>query len=187
MPNFFCITKPLIYNESRILGYSCKQMYQVVSDINRYKLFVPFCKDSKILSSNPTTAKLVVGFSGYTEEYISDVKLNYNHVQATSTNTKLFLKLQNDWKFVPLMKPVPLMHPFYIEYCKAKNVDEYPLSRIDFKVEFLFRSSMYQNASSLFINGHAKTMISAFERRAFELFGEPTRASLSASMGRLEM
>jgi coenzyme Q-binding protein COQ10 len=152
-------------------------MYNVVSDINRYKLFVPFCIDSKILSSNPTTAKLVVGFSGYTEDYISNVKLNYNHVQATSTNTKLFLQLENDWRFSPLLKPVPITHPFYIEYCKAKNVDEYPLSRIDFRVEFLFRNSMYQNASAFFIDGHARNMISAFEKRAFQLFGEPTQSS----------
>lgn len=52
-------------------------MYNVVSDIDRYKDFLPWCTDSKITSrkENVVTADLKIGFQIYEEKYTSKVEL----------------------------------------------------------------------------------------------------------------
>ncbi|KAL7750660.1 hypothetical protein RI367_004002 [Sorochytrium milnesiophthora] len=44
--------RPLVHSERKVLRYSPAQLYDLVSDVNQYKQFVPFCIDSKILSSS---------------------------------------------------------------------------------------------------------------------------------------
>jgi len=60
-------------------------MYDLVSDINQYKHFVPWCTDSKVIvnKNDILIAKLGVGFKAYSESYTSTVYLNRpNHIKV---------------------------------------------------------------------------------------------------------
>lgn len=54
-----------------------EDMYAVVSDVDDYKHFVPWCRDSVILIRKPghLKAKLAVGFPPVVEKYSSSVTL----------------------------------------------------------------------------------------------------------------
>ena len=60
-----------------VFSYSMEDMYAVVSDVDDYKHFVPWCRDSVILIRKPghLKAKLAVGFPPVVEKYSSSVTL----------------------------------------------------------------------------------------------------------------
>ena len=68
-----------LYAQQRTVGYSCEQMFSVVSEVERYHSFVPWCKKSVIKkkkSDEQLTAELVVGFPPYLgESYTSTVTM----------------------------------------------------------------------------------------------------------------
>jgi len=58
------------YSERKLIGYSPRQMYDVVAAVEHYSKFVPWCQKSVILRREGATfieAELEVGFQIFTE------------------------------------------------------------------------------------------------------------------------
>ena len=61
------------FSECRRLGYSCEQMFSVVSEVSSYHSFVPWCKKSDVIHSDTKKlrAELVIGFPPLVGEEMS--------------------------------------------------------------------------------------------------------------------
>lgn len=147
--SFFGVSKPQSYEISKILHGSPKQVYDIVSQVDQYKTFVPFVEDSFISQRNkdelPTRAGLLVGWKDIVERFECDlICLENKEVTAKSLQLDLFDNLETIWKF----------HEHGGNKCK-----------VDFKLAFKFKSPIYDKLSSLFAPQVSEIMIGAFEKK----------------------
>ncbi|KAI9307913.1 cyclase/dehydrase, partial [Cunninghamella echinulata] len=134
-------------------------VYNVVSNVNEYQHFIPFCTHSKVytsklLSSQQTVmqAELGIGFKLFKEKYMSTVTCQEPHmVTAVSSDASLFKELITTWKFLP--------HQTNQQKCI-----------VDFSISFEFASPLHAQASNVFFDQVSKMMMKAFIDRCHQVY-----------------
>ena len=83
-------------------------MYEIVSDVERYPQFVPWCAGLRVDSREKTStgeeliAETIVGFRNFRERYTGRVTLDPANYKVDVVQTEgVFRKLENHWHFVP--------------------------------------------------------------------------------------
>ncbi|KAL0086159.1 hypothetical protein F4703DRAFT_1720396, partial [Phycomyces blakesleeanus] len=156
------------YSERKLLNFSQKEVYDVVSNVKDYHLFVPFCNASHVYSSTPlgTTgtyvmkAELGVGFKLFEEKYMSQVTCKEPMmVQAIAADSSLFKELVTTWKFTPYTYPSGNL-----------QATQPPACYVDFDITFEFASPIHAQASSVFFDQISKMMLGAFVGRCENVY-----------------
>ncbi|XP_063281473.1 coenzyme Q-binding protein COQ10 homolog B, mitochondrial-like [Pelobates fuscus] len=161
----FIGNKRMDYSESKVLGYSIEQMFDIVASVENYKFFVPWCKSSKVLSTHKevTKAELEVGFPPIVERYVSKISVIPQHqIRAVCNDGKLFSHLETVWRFSPGLSGRP-------DTCT-----------LEFYVSFEFKSLLHSHLATVFFDEVAKQMVLAFENQAARTYGRqniPLRAA----------
>ncbi|XP_011135404.1 coenzyme Q-binding protein COQ10, mitochondrial isoform X2 [Harpegnathos saltator] len=146
------------YEGRKLVGFSAKKMFYVVSDVENYKEFLPYCKKSDITlkTKDLLKANLVIGFPPINESYTSKVTMVYPRlVKAESKDGRLFNHLDTLWIFTSGLKNNP-------DTCV-----------IDFSLSFEFKSVIYSHLSNLFFNEIVRQMENAFLEEAKRRYGQP--------------
>jgi coenzyme Q-binding protein COQ10 len=133
-----------------ISGTTQEQFFNVVSDVNSYAEFVPYVVRSREFDDrareNYKEAELEVGFSIISEKYTSKIEMEpHSMVTTTTDDSRLFSHLTSRWRLSPGVT--------------SKSV------WVDFEVEFGFKSPVYDNLASVFLEEVVKKMMGAFEER----------------------
>eukprot|EP00128_Syssomonas_multiformis_P011624 Colp12_sorted_trinity150504_noHs@35692 len=156
-------SQPKTHKERRVFGWSPEQVFNVVADVDSYKLFLPWCTNSRFLQINSgphfkgatRLAELCVGFPPFQEKYTSAVTVQRPQlVKAVASNSLLFKKLENIWKFSP-----------------GPTVNGHQTCLVDFYISFLFSSPVHAAAANMFFEEVSKQMVDSFEKRCVVLYG----------------
>ncbi|RCK64899.1 Coenzyme Q-binding protein COQ10, mitochondrial [Candida viswanathii] len=147
---FFGSSKPQTYELSKILHGSPEQLYDIVSQVDKYHTFVPFVEESFISSRDPTShaptkAGLVVGWKDIVERFECDLTCVLNElVRAKSIQLDLFENLETEWRFN--------------EFSKGK-------CKVEFTLLYKFKNPLYDKVSFMFAPQVTQIMIGAFEKQ----------------------
>lgn len=146
------------YSEKRLIGYTREQLFDVVANIESYRLFVPACRRSDVVqkSKDRITARLEIGLPPLLESYTSTVRLDKPRlVTASCIEGVLFKHLETRWKFN--LPPPPY---------QANEV-----CLLDFYVSFEFKSLLTARLASPVFDEMVRMNVSAFLKRAEKLYG----------------
>ncbi|GBQ31790.1 type II toxin-antitoxin system RatA family toxin [Gluconacetobacter azotocaptans] len=139
--------------ERRMIAYSSEQLFDLVADVGKYPQFLPWCTNARVRTRTATelVADLTIGFGPFRETFTSRVSLERPSRIRVQYEKGPFRYLNNVWTFTPDQ-----------QWCL-----------IDFFVEFEFRSRLLQAAIGVVFNEAVRLMVSAFIRRAREIYGPP--------------
>ena len=131
-------------------------MFDLVSNIDEYKEFLPWCNDSKIISRDRfgdhevVIADLEIGYDQFVYTYRSEVRLAKDKSQINVKNLDgPFKYLTNEWKFA--------------------DIDENN-SEIEFMIDFELNLSLLDVLMKKFFSLAFQKMVSAFIDRAKEIY-----------------
>lgn len=143
-----------IHQETRILPYTPKQMFDLVADIKRYPEFLPWCSAARIIRDDGETviAELSIGYKMIHERFTSRVSLDHkNKVIQVSYISGPLKALRNEWRFSSEKK----------KQCK-----------VDFFVQFEFSNPLFTGLMNMFFDVAFRQMVGAFEKRAAEIYSK---------------
>ena len=138
----------------------CKkeQLIDLVLDIEKYPIFVPFCLDAKIHEKKDQgdllliVADLTIGKGSFKDTYKSDVKFNKKEDSIHVTNLDGPLKhLENKWYFIEQNK----------------------ITEVSFDVDFELKNHFLNIIMTKSFQFGLDKIADAFQKRAEELFSKP--------------
>ncbi|VDL98253.1 unnamed protein product [Schistocephalus solidus] len=149
-------------------------MFDIVSQVEHYSTFLPWCVDSQLLQESTTKGKLyrvTVGFYLFQESYdcwvttkrpthvkVRAFYLPFLHFVVYGTSVSitgnLFNHLINEWSFSEGL-------PNNLKTCTVRLL-----------VDFNFRSKLHAQVSQIFFDQVVNTMVASFLSRAEALHGK---------------
>lgn len=148
--------------ETRVLPWTPEQLFALVVDVARYPEFLPWVVATRIRQNDGRLmlADMSVGFKSLRETFTSRVTMDPPrsiHVDYVSGPLK---HLTNEWRFTP---------------------EGEGACRIDFAVDFEFRSRLFERLAGAFFGQAFQRMVASFETRARQLYGSSSSSAISAA------
>jgi ribosome-associated toxin RatA of RatAB toxin-antitoxin module len=140
-------------NRKLRVPHSASEMFQLVDNIDDYKNFLPWCKDSKVLSrtEDEVRATLVLSASGLQKSFTTCNRLQKDKMIEIGLIDGPFRRLEGYWLF---------------------HAESERQSTIQFDLEFEFSSRILSMAFAPVFHQVANTLVDAFAKRAIQLYGQ---------------
>jgi ribosome-associated toxin RatA of RatAB toxin-antitoxin module len=140
-----------------LLWYSPVEMYELVTDVQDYPSFLPWCDKAEVLQHHEDgiTARLGLAYMGVRHAFTT----RNLHVPGTSVTVQLvdgpFSLLDGTWLFHPLGRPG----------------SEEQACKIEFDLRYAFSSKALETVVSPVFDKVANTFVDSFVRRAEDVYG----------------
>ena len=142
-----------IIKHSHIVDYTQAQMYDLVNSIEDYPEFLPWCKESSILSQDEDEiqARLTIAGGGFHKSFTTCNRLQKDKMIEIRLVNGPFKHLEGFWRF--------------------DTVDN-GQSKISLDMEFEFAGKFLDFAFGPIFHQVSSTLVDAFSQRAIEIYGK---------------
>lgn len=143
--------------KSVLLWYSAQEMYELVTAVEQYPQFLPWCESAELLERHEqgVTARLGLAYMGVRHRFTT----RNEHLPAQSVLVRLvdgpFSMLDGTWQFQPLGRPGG-----DAQACK-----------IEFELRYAFASLALEKVVSPVFDRVANTFVDSFVQRAESVYG----------------
>lgn len=139
--------------KSAVVPYSAEAMYNLINDIEAYPQFLPWCSKTEILSKteDEIQGRLHIAKGGFQKSFATKNRLVKNKEMTLELLEGPFKKMHGLWQF-------------------EQQAED--LTRVTFKMEFEFSSTIIAMTVGVFFTQIANTMLDAFCKRADEIYAK---------------
>ena len=143
-------------HKSVLIWYSAEEMFALVTDVNHYPQFLPWCDHASVSSNEDLTvsAEIGIAFSGIRQTFCT---LN-THVEGRKVAMKLvkgpFSQLEGEWNFTPL------------------GDEAQRACRVELSLTYGFSNGGLAKMVGPVFDKIASSMVDAFVKRAKQVYGE---------------
>jgi ribosome-associated toxin RatA of RatAB toxin-antitoxin module len=144
--------------KSVLLWYSAHEMYALVTAIEDYPRFLPWCEKVDILQREASglTARLHLAYAGVRHAFTTRNTDTPNQAVHMGLVDGPFSLLDGTWRFQPLQPP---------------SEAESKACKIDFELRYAFSNGALEALISPVFDRIANTFVDAFVRRAEQVYG----------------
>jgi ribosome-associated toxin RatA of RatAB toxin-antitoxin module len=141
-----------VVEKSALLPYSAAAMYRLVSDMERYPEFLPWCSGARLIShtGDELCGEIEVSRLGITQRFSTCNRLWENERMELRLREGPFRRLEGAWDFKPLRE----------DACK-----------VSLRLEFEFSGRLIDKAFGAVFSQIANNLVDAFSQRAREVYG----------------
>jgi ribosome-associated toxin RatA of RatAB toxin-antitoxin module len=141
-----------VVEKSALLPYSAAAMYRLVSDMERYPEFLPWCSGARLIShtGDELCGEIEVSRLGITQRFSTCNRLWENERMELRLHEGPFRRLDGAWDFKPLRE----------DACK-----------VSLRLEFEFSGKLIDKAFGAVFSQIANSLVDAFSKRAQEVYG----------------
>jgi len=143
-------------HKSVLIWYSPQEMYGLVTDVNQYPQFLPWCDQATVLEqdANGMLAEIGISFSGVHQKFVT----RNTHTEFSRVELKLvkgpFSNLDGAWDFVPI------------------GDGSQRACRVELTLNYSFENATLGKLVGPVFDKIASTLVDAFVKRAQQVFGE---------------
>ncbi len=141
--------------KSVLLWYSPKEMYELVTDVERYPEFLPWCERAEVLARDEggMTARLHLAYAGVRHAFTTRNTHEVNRKVGMTLVDGPFSLLDGVWNFVSV------------------GADE-AACKIEFELRYAFSSRALEMVVSPVFDRIANTFVDSFVKRAEQVHGK---------------
>lgn len=143
-------------SKSVLIWYSPSEMYVLVTDVDQYPKFLPWCDRARVVAADATgmTAEIGISFSGIRQTFTT----RNEHVPDRQVTIKLvsgpFSRLDGVWNFVPI------------------GDGSQRACRVELTLNYGFDNAVLSKLVGPVFDKIASSMVDAFVKRAQQVYGE---------------
>ncbi|HEX5684714.1 MAG TPA: type II toxin-antitoxin system RatA family toxin [Ideonella sp.] len=144
--------------KSVLLWYSAAEMYKLVTDVQRYPDFLPWCEKAEVLEQHADgmTACISLAYAGVRHAFTTRNEHEVDRQVLVRLVDGPFSLLEGSWVFAPLGRP---------------GADA-AACRIEFDLRYAFSSRPLEAVLSPVFDRVANTFVDSFVQRAEQIYGQ---------------
>jgi ribosome-associated toxin RatA of RatAB toxin-antitoxin module len=141
-----------VVEKSALVPFSAQTMFDLVADVARYKDFLPWCSDSRLVSESDDElcGWIQVSRLGITQAFSTCNRIEPPERMEIALKEGPFRRLHGEWRFLPLQENA----------CKVM-----------LRMEFEFSGRLIDAAFGRVFHQVANSLVESFVKRARELHG----------------
>lgn len=140
-------------NRSALVLHTAEQMFDLVNDVRKYPVFLPWCASTEVVSESPEelVATLNLAKGGLKYSFTTRNRLQRPNTMDITLVEGPFSSFKGRWTFTPLSEEA---------------------SKVELQMDFEFKGKLTGLAMSKVFNSVATTLVDAFVTRADAIYGQ---------------